>query len=482
MGCVRSVGRAAAPACVHCDMTIWDTVVVGAGPTGCLVAERLAARRRRVIVVDAGKRPRDGERPVETDRHLWAYRTSGGSYDWYRVRAVGGRTLLWGGWSHRFPEETLQRAGWPYGSHVLAPLYAELEARLGVVEGVLDERYARVGRELEVHIVPKRAPMLDHGRVWTALQTKVARRVRTLAAVLGLEHTRGAATAARFLDLRDGATKRFRARSFVLAASPIETTRILLESELGRAAKLIGRGFVDHMVASYVLLEPAPPPRADGRGRFPGSALVESFVNTGSADRRPYRGGFSIEVAGPVPLETLGIERMVPSAELERWSATLIHALGETFPHRRRFVDLDRNCRDSLARPVPRIHVAWSREERSLAADMRRACVRFADALGIPGSRLISFVDPLLAGAGHEAGTASMGLDPRHPCDPWGRLRALDNVWIADASVMPTAGDRHPTLTLLAHSLRAADSVAAYLTESGPLRRGACRLPDHETW
>jgi len=33
----------------------------------------------------------------------------------------------------------------------------------------------------------------------------------------------------------------------------------------------------------------------------------------------------------------------------------------------------------------------------------------------------------------------------------------------ADASVMPTAGDRHPTLTVLAHALRAADNVGRYL-------------------
>lgn len=442
---------------------IWDTVVVGAGPTGCLVADRLQQRGLGVLVVDAGRRPRVGERAAEIDRRIWPYRSVGGSYDWYRVRAVGGRTLLWGGWSHRFPAASLRRSGWPYGEDVLGPLYDEIEADLGVVEGTLDARYERAARTLDVRIVPKRAPLVEGGAVWTALRTSVAPRARTLAAVLGLEHERGNATAARFIDLRDGMHKRFRARSFVLAASPIETTRILLQSELGRAGKGIGRGFVDHMVASYVLLEPVPAPPPGGRGRFPGAALVECFVNTGARTRRSYRGGFSIEVAGPVPLDVLGIERTVPAAEVERWSATLIHALGETFPHPRRFVDLDREVRDVLGRPIPRIHVAWSREERRMAAEMKTACVRFADTLGAPGSRLISFVDPLLAGAGHEAGTASMGDDPNRPCDPWGRLRALGNVWIADASVMPTAGDRHPTLTLLAHARRAADSVAAFL-------------------
>ena len=445
-------------------MKSWDAVVAGAGPSGCLVADRLRARGHSVLLVDAGPRLRDGERVRDPDRRMWAFETAGGlSFDWYRVRAVGGRTLLWGGWSHRFPDATLRRAGFPYGVEALAPVYDELERDLGVVQGTLDARYERAARALDVSIVPKRAPLDARGRIWTAARTKSGRRARTHAAVVGLEHAARRATSARFVDLRDGATKRVRARAFVLAASPIETARILLESELGRGARGIGRNLADHMVASYVLLEPAPPPPEAGRGPFPGSALVESFVNDGCSAPRRYRGGFSIELAGPVPLETLGIERMVGSDELDRWGATLIHAIGETFPHLRRFVDLDRDTRDLLERPVPRVHLAWSREDRRMAAEMKQACIGLADELGIPGSRLVPFVDPLLPGAGHEAGTVAMGADHESPCDAWGGLRALDNVWVADASALPTPGDRHPTLTILAHATRAADATARFL-------------------
>ncbi|HEY4858856.1 MAG TPA: GMC oxidoreductase [Xanthobacteraceae bacterium] len=59
----------------------------------------------------------------------------------------------------------------------------------------------------------------------------------------------------------------------------------------------------------------------------------------------------------------------------------------------------------------------------------------------------------------HEAGTCAIGAGTSAPCDPWGRLRAIDNIWVADASVFPSAGDRHPTLTVLAHALRVARSV-----------------------
>jgi hypothetical protein len=42
-----------------------------------------------------------------------------------------------------------------------------------------------------------------------------------------------------------------------------------------------------------------------------------------------------------------------------------------------------------------------------------------------------------------------------------GRLRAINNIWVADASVFPSAGDRHPTLTVLAHALRGCTGSAA---------------------
>jgi choline dehydrogenase-like flavoprotein len=444
---------------------IWDAVVIGAGPAGCVAADELEARGHGVLLLDAGPKLKQGARVPEADRRVWSYSTVGLPFDWYRVRAVGGRALLWGGWSYRFPDRVLRRGGWPYGARALAPAYDAIERRLAVVEGRLDDRYRTLAKELGVRVLPKRAP-LARGKVWTPLANSVARRARNLNAVLRLEHARGRAVLAHSIDLRTETSKRLRARAFVLAASPIETTRILLESELGREGASIGRGLVDHMVASHVLLEPRPPPSPDGRGPFPGSALVESFVNTGKGSERTYPGGFSLELAGPVPLESLGIERMVPGDELAAWSATLIHAIGETFPHRRRYVDLDPLKRDVLGRRVPRIHVAWSAQEKKMATDMKRACVQLADALAVEGSRLIPFVDPLQAGAGHEAGTCAMGRDEAAKCDPHGQLRGLENVWIADASATPTAGDRHSTLTVLAHALRAAQATSAYLAAS----------------
>lgn len=235
----------------------------------------------------------------------------------------------------------------------------------------------------------------------------------------------------------------------------------MLTSDVDAARWGIGRTLTDHMVTSHVLLEPQPPPEPAGRGPFPGAVLFPNFVNTNAASRRSYPGGFSFEVTGPVPLTSLGLERLVPTGELDGWSATQVHGLGELFPHAGRYVDLDPLERDTLGRPVPRIHAAWTEEERTMADEMKRCAVTLADAMAIPGSRVIPFSDPLTAGAGHEASTCPMGRAPSFPCRPDGRLRACMNIWVADASVLPTSGDRHPSLTVLAHAHRVARAVIA---------------------
>lgn len=430
--------------------------MVGAGPAGTLVASELSARGHRVLLVDAGPRLRIGQPPPEVDRRAWAYRAEGGSFDWYRVRALGGRALLWGGWSHRFGDAVFRRSGWPYGASTLSPWYARAEARLGVVVGALDARYRRAARDLGIAVSPKRGALVD-ARVWTPLEEAVTRAARVHAVALRVALDR---SGVELLDLLRERTTVVRARAIVLCASPIETTRLLLSG--GVSHRQLGRNLVDHMVASHLLLEPKPP--SVSAGPFPGSALFHGLVNTRDDDRRPYPGGISVEVSGPYAPSAFGVERMVPSGEEHLWSATQVHALGELTPNRRRWVDLDDERTDALGRPIPRVHVAWSQAERRLAEDLRRASVGVADALAVPGSKLVPFLDPLQGGAGHEAGTCVMGRDPSAPCDPWGRFREADNLWIADASAMPTAGDRHPTLTLAAHALRAAHDVARHLS------------------
>ena len=101
-------------------------------------------------------------------------------------------------------------------------------------------------------------------------------------------------------------------------------------------------------------------------------------------------------------------------------------------------------------------------ERRELIAQMKANCVAFAQAIERERAELFLLEDATSARhLFHEAGTCAIGAGTSAPCDPWGRLRAIDNIWVADASVFPSAGDRHPTLTVLAHALRVACSAGS---------------------
>ncbi len=440
-----------------------DVIVVGAGPAGAIAAAELSRAGLSVVLLEAGPKGAPGEVP-ETDEKSWRY-TSTATFAWPRVRAFGGRSLLWGGWSYRFPQHVFASDEWSLSARALSPHYAAVERLLGVRTGRIDARYRRAARELDLRIIPKRGAAVE-GRPWTPHDLALKADFRAEHIALALEHENGVAAAVRIFDQRHGRWVVIRSRAFILAASAIESARLLLASELG--PRSVGRGLVDHLIAGYILLEPFAAPSTAGRGPFPGAALVDRFVNVGSDSSRSYRGGFTIELDGPHPFSTLdrplraslGVPRRATAAT----SYTLIHAIGESFPTPKRYMTLTMASHDALGRAIPAIHLATTRDDRALAKDIARACVSVADAIAVPGSQLFPTHDALDPSAvGHEAGTCRMGSDAEAPCDPEGRVRGTTNVWVADSGALPTAGDRHPTLTVLAHARRVAIAVRDYL-------------------
>ncbi len=125
--------------------------------------------------------------------------------------------------------------------------------------------------------------------------------------------------------------------------------------------------------------------------------------------------------------------------------------------------------------PDPRGGRARDRGQRHAAAVARAAGVR-AGRRG-PGrsrqfeERLGSFDFRPNRGAlfsAHQMGSVRMGADPRtHPCDPAGRVRAgvadqvVAGLYVADASLFPTAIGANPMLTVMALARRVARTVVS---------------------
>ena len=143
-----------------------DVCVVGAGPAGSLVADRLAADYE-VVVLDAGPRFDDADRLDRQERAIrpaydrpdvWGVGgerdAHGNSGEWFyplnhaRVKGIGGSTLHWQGMVMRLHEDDFNSGSargvgpdWPIEYGDLRPYYAAAERELGVA-GASDNPYA----------------------------------------------------------------------------------------------------------------------------------------------------------------------------------------------------------------------------------------------------------------------------------------------------------------------------------------------------
>lgn len=385
---------------------------------------------------------------------------------------MGGRSLLWGGWCERMDAQNVRDARtlgvpWPVSLKELAPYYGVAERQLGVCKSTVPPFFQQLTCKLGLRVTAKQAAVLPtKTRALCGLDLPCPIKLRSQAVATRLTVVKGRIREAEIFDGRTGKTQLMPVSAVVLCASPIETTRLLLASGINGESGQVGTGLVDHLVATCIAVLPHPAPSSGAPGPLERCALIPRFVNVGRRCRRDYRSGFTVEVVGPIALNELGTAGVrslgIDAKEAKQFSYCLVHAIGEAHPHERRSVTLDPNESDSLGRRIPVVNLAWSDEQQAMAADMEETVAAVADALAPPNSRIIQFREALRPGGiAHEAGTARMGRNPSEAVtDLWGAVFGVQGLYIADASVMPTALDRHPTLTLVALALRTADRIA----------------------
>jgi choline dehydrogenase-like flavoprotein len=69
-------------------------------------------------------------------------------------------------------------------------------------------------------------------------------------------------------------------------------------------------------------------------------------------------------------------------------------------------------------------------------------------------------------GSWHQMGTCRMGRSPEAAVDPFGEVRALPNVFVADASLFPTASGVNPMISIAALAYQVAHCVQTRLDQS----------------
>jgi choline dehydrogenase-like flavoprotein len=493
-----------------------DVVVVGSGSGGGVIAGRLAAEGKDVVVLEAGGYYNEAD---FNQLELWAYQhlyRAGGLAQTADGQVAlmtganlgGGSTVNWTNclrtydwvreeWEREHGLEGL--AGAEFDRHLDA-----VSARIGVTDACSDangpnQRVLDAARKLGIdgrtilrNADPERydadlAGLMGFGDV-TGAKLGTLKTYLQDAADAGarfvvdcrvervlVEGGRAAGVEGTYLDA-EGRTARVvvRAPQVVVAAGALDTPALLLRSGIGGPA-----------AGDYLRLHPATAvigvydePQQAWWGA-PQSALSMEYADV----RDGY--GYLVETshASPgvtgtsVPWES-GLQHKNDMARSPVSSAMVL--LVRDRGHGRVTVDaagnpvhtyplsdpVDRaNFRDGL-RTIALMHEAAGAQEVLTLHRKRQHWVRSGgeDIEDYARRMQAAPLDPYehATFSLHHMGSARMGLDPATSvAGPWGELHDTPGVWIGDASAFPTASGTNPMLTTMALAHRTAEAIAA---------------------
>lgn len=487
-----------------------DILILGSGMGGATLAAALAPSGRRILILERGERLTDSPeardpvaifgrghfRPAETWLDAEGRAFNPGNY--YHP---GGNSKFYGAVLLRYRAEDFRpmrhvegtTPGWPIGYDDLAPWYDRAED-LYQVRGALghdptepphagpypfppvpdEPDIADLGRRLSaqgLHVGPlplavdidrwlARAPT-----TWDAFPDTTGAKLdaenAALAAALahpnvtlvtGARVTRLRAEGRRVTGvevIRDGQAEVISAPVVCLATGAIVTAALLLASAgadhpggLANASDQVGRNFMNHNISAVLAYNPL----RRNRSVYEKTIQFNDWYLTGGPGGAPLG---NIQMLGRITGPILAAEAKLPLLLARHLADHSVHLMAMS-------EDL----------PVPDSRVLW--RDGRIVLDWRRTNWAAHQAL-------VARLKAVLRRAGwpviltrafekrtpsHQCGTARMGADPRTSVvNADLRAHDLDNLWITDASVLPTSAGVNPSLTVAALALRAADHV-----------------------
>lgn len=254
------------------------------------------------------------------------------------------------------------------------------------------------------------------------------------------------------------------AAAVVVAGYAIESPRLLLNSGLGNSADQVGR---------YVMVQGAP----QVAGRFPDTLRMykgpppevssEQFYETDQA--RGFARGFSVQTVSPLPIGWAehvladghwGKAMREYMRDYNHWST--IGALSELLALPENRVTLA-NEQDQFGMPIARFDYTQGDNDRANIAYTKATLTRILEAAGAQDVLTIDRYAHLVGGCRMGASADESVIDAEH------RVWGVPNLFVCDGSVMPTQGSANPALTIMALASRLAERLQAKRT--APLRR-----------
>jgi choline dehydrogenase-like flavoprotein len=281
-------------------------------------------------------------------------------------------------------------------------------------------------------------------------------------------------TGVRIVDARTGATSVARSKLVFLCAGSVNSVSILLRSAssdapggIGNSSGVLGKYLMDHCFAGLIM---ATVPGIDDQmysGRKPNGLVVPRWVNVDKREADFLR-GYSFQGGsgrdtwkrgghGPGIGVALKQELRKPGPWMVGFGMSV-----ECLPDPRNTITLSATRKDRHGMPLTRLDLRWRENELKAAAHAREEATRM---LSLLGGRVMP-VAPIQAPgtAIHEAGGACMGADPRRSVtNAHNQLHDAMNVYVTDGAAMSSTGDRNPSLTYMAMTIRAAAHAADHL-------------------
>ncbi len=303
----------------------------------------------------------------------------------------------------------------------------------------------------------KASPLVTH--IPDAIEHGAEIRSDCMAAAVEIDAGSGRVTGVRYIH--EGRERVQRADAVAVAGYSIETPRLLLNSKSRRFPN--GLANDNDQVGRCVMVQGAP----QIAGRFPEEMRMykapppeissEHFYETD--ERRGFARGFSLQTVGPLPIDwarhVLADGHWGPALreymrDYNHWYT--LGALSELLPLPENRVTLA-DVHDENGLPVARMDYSQCDNDRRNIAMAKQT---LKDIFESAGAQDVLAIDRYA----HLVGGCRMGADPeRSVVDSDHRAWGVENLFIADGSVMPTQGSANPALTIMALASRLAERL-----------------------